>query len=368
MLLKNKIEIDKYQVGITLVEILVGLVIGMLATLVIMQVFSTFEGQKRTTTGNADAQTNGSIALFNIQRDVQMAGFGLPVFDTQNPPLKCDKTPTTTTLPTVDHDGSATTPDIGMSPLTIADGGGGASDTLSVRYSLDGATAKGGIVVQIISMSGNDAGVDNNLGCNNGDVVLLSAGNVCAMTRVNDADLAADTTHITLKNATGASAGASLACMGQWNQFTYQVVNNQLQRNDASTVAAIPFVSEIVNMQAQYGVSDVATNNQVTRWVDASGATWGAAMTVADRNRIKAVRVAVVARNGLLEKANVDGSTVCSSLNSAAPTGICAWAGTADSPAPAIDLSSDANWQKYRYRVYETIIPLRNMIWSKNTL
>jgi type IV pilus assembly protein PilW len=91
-------------------------------------------------------------------------------------------------------------------------------------------------------------------------------------------------------------------------------------------------------------------------------------MSVADRNRIKAVRIAVVARNGLLEKTNVDGSTVCSSLDSAAPTGICSWAGTAESPAPAIDLSNDANWQQYRYRVYETIIPLRNMIWSKNTL
>jgi type IV pilus assembly protein PilW len=92
------------------------------------------------------------------------------------------------------------------------------------------------------------------------------------------------------------------------------------------------------------------------------------AMTVADRNRIKAVRVAIVARNGLQEKANVDGSTVCSSLTSTGPTGICAWAGTANSPAPVIDLSNDANWQKYRYRVYETIIPIRNMIWSKNTL
>jgi type IV pilus assembly protein PilW len=368
MLLNNNTL--KHQAGLSLVEILVGLVIGMLATLVIMQVFATFEGQKRTTTGNADAQTNGAIALFSIQRDVQMAGFGLPVFDTQNPPLKCEKIPTAITPPTVDHDGNAATPDIGMSPITITDGGAaaGASDSIAIRYSLDGATAKGGIVVKINGMSANEAGVDNNLGCNNGDVVLVSAGNVCAMTTVDDTNLAADTTHITLKNASGATNGASLSCIGKWNQFTYAVVNNQLQRNDASIVAAVPLVSEIVNMQAQYGVSNVATDNQVTSWVDASGATWGAGMTVADRNRIKAVRIALVARNGLLEKANVDGSTACSSLTAADPTGICAWSGTAGSPAPTIDLSNDGNWQKYRYRVYETIIPLRNMIWSKNTL
>ena len=39
------------QAGFSLVELMVGLVIGLMATLVIMQVFSTFEGQKRTTTG-----------------------------------------------------------------------------------------------------------------------------------------------------------------------------------------------------------------------------------------------------------------------------------------------------------------------------
>ncbi|MGZ8261977.1 MAG: PilW family protein [Methylotenera sp.] len=371
-MLSNNKKVPLYQTGLSLVEILVGLVIGMLVTLVIMQVFATFEGQKRSTTGNADAQTNGSIALFSIQRDVQMAGFGLPVFDTQNPPLKCEKIPTAATLPMVDHDSNAATPDIGMSPITITDGGtaAGASDSIAIRYSTDGATSKGGIVVKIIgpAPAAPEIGVDNNLGCNDGDVVLVSAGNVCAMTKVDDANLAADTTHITLKNASGATIGASIACMGKWNQFEYSVANNQLLRHDASIVAATPFVSEIVNIQAQYGVSDVANNNQVMNWVDATGNTWGAAMTVADRNRIKAVRIAVVARNGLLEKANVGGSTACSSLTAAAPTGICAWAGTAGSPAPTIDLSNDANWQQYRYRVYETIIPLRNMIWSKNTL
>ena len=30
--------------------------------------------------------------------------------------------------------------------------------------------------------------------------------------------------------------------------------------------------------------------------------------------------------------------------------------------------SADSDWKKYRYRVFETIIPLRNVIWAKNTL
>src|SRR5471032_700320 len=69
-----------YQAGFTLVELMVGMGIGMLATVIILQVMSVFEAQRRTTTGTADAQTNGGIALYNITRELQMAGYPmLPV-------------------------------------------------------------------------------------------------------------------------------------------------------------------------------------------------------------------------------------------------------------------------------------------------
>jgi type IV pilus assembly protein PilW len=62
-------------------------------------------------------------------------------------------------------------------------------------------------------------------------------------------------------------------------------------------------------------------------------------------------------------------TTACSSITAAAPTGLCAWEGSAASPAPKINLApGDANWGRYRYRVFETVIPLRNMVWSKDTL
>ncbi|MDH4062734.1 MAG: hypothetical protein OEU94_18140, partial [Aquincola sp.] len=63
--------------GVTLIELLVGMVVGMLAVLLISQVLLVSEGQKRTTTGGADAQVNGALALYSIQRDVQMAGYGI---------------------------------------------------------------------------------------------------------------------------------------------------------------------------------------------------------------------------------------------------------------------------------------------------
>ena len=131
----------------------------------------------------------------------------------------------------------------------------------------------------------------------------------------------------------------------------------------------------MVNIQAQYGISSSVSSNQIVQWVEPTGATWGAAPTVANRNLIKAIRISVVARNAKPETYAV--SATCTQAVAPAPTtGICAWqdvAATAPittaSPAPAIDLSpGNANWARYHYKVYETIIPFRNMIWSKDTL
>ena len=127
----------------------------------------------------------------------------------------------------------------------------------------------------------------------------------------------------------------------------------------------MPILTGIINLQVQYGISASANSNTVTGWVNATS-PWDSP-TVADRNRIKAVRLAVIARSDKMEATNV--SAACSSTTTASPTGLCAWAGSSTSPAPAVDLSpADANWQRYRYRVFETVIPLRNVVWAKETL
>ncbi|TXC66591.1 hypothetical protein FSC37_14445 [Piscinibacter aquaticus] len=62
--------------GVTLVELMVGPAIGLLTVLVIAQTLFFSESQKRTTTSGADAQMNGALALYTLQRDIQMAGYG----------------------------------------------------------------------------------------------------------------------------------------------------------------------------------------------------------------------------------------------------------------------------------------------------
>ena len=63
--------------GLGLTDLMVGLAIGLLATLVIIKTDVLFETRRQSTTGIADAQMNASYALANLTRDVRMAGHGL---------------------------------------------------------------------------------------------------------------------------------------------------------------------------------------------------------------------------------------------------------------------------------------------------
>jgi type IV pilus assembly protein PilW len=373
------------QAGFTLVEIMVGLGIGMLATVVIIQVISVFEAQRRTTTGTADAQTNGAIALYNIARELQTAGY--PLIPVAASPLEC-------TALTVNGIADATTPNR-LSPVAIADGvaatGVSASDAITIRY---GASLMGGVPTQInAGLTGNVAPVVSNLGCQAGDITLITNGTNCYMSSATAVTgTTVGTMTVTLADTSGATSSLNLACLGTWHEVTYRVNGGNLERCDLPIATAtggncnlvipnvnfVPVVAGIVNLQMQYGVSATANSNQVIQWVDASG-TWSApTVTVANRNRIKGVRIAVVARNANMEAAAV--TAACSSTTLAAPTGLCAWDATSAlpspvvapfvaSPAPAIDLSAgDPNWLRYRYRVFDTIIQLRNVVWAKDTL
>lgn len=397
--------------GFSLVEIMVGLVIGLLATLVIMQAYATFEGQKRSTTGSSDAQTNGNVALYMIERDARMAGYGMSGAGMSNSPLDC--TTIYSYYKTSSSEGPI--PDLstnGLFPVSITDGGTGpgASDMVTLRF---GTSLMGGVPTHLSKTmpdSSSELNVDSTYGCANGDLIILSHGSNCTLMQLTEVqDSALKLQHnpggtpsynpsASYQNTngwpgyagrlgSGTHAGdsanpSSVSCLGTWITRTYAVVgegNTPVTSADITvrnlaardSGAYVPRVADIVNIQAQYGVSSAANNNTVSAWVNADAtatpglATW-AAPTAADRKLIKAVRIAVVARNGLLEKDTV--TTPCTTAQSTVNNGPCAWDDTGVDAAPKIDLSHDADWQRYRYRVYETIIPLRNIIWAKEGL
>lgn len=381
--MKKPIQRIAGQTGFTLVEIMVGLAIGLLATIVIMQVFSVFEAQKRTTTGSADAQTNGNIALYEIQRELQMAGYPLIPY---GQPGVADSALECATL-SINGVADTNTPNR-LSPLVITDGGvSGGSDAITLRY---GTSSNGGIPVQItaapvpstsLPSPAVDVPVTSNLGCSNSDIALIINGSACAMAAVAasgvpvaTSGVPSTTTTVSLTNnptlpANIAVAGATFSCLGNsWNEVSYAV--NTATGNLERTIGGVatPMVAGIVNLQAQYGIATTANSNQVSQWVDATGQWATPGMTLANRNRIKAIRLAVVARNAKMET-----SAVTSGCSPAAPNGPCSWSATSAnppvaSPAPLIDLSVYPNWQQYRYRVFDSITPLRNMVWYKGTL
>jgi type IV pilus assembly protein PilW len=276
------------------------------------------------------------------------------VFDTTNPALMCD---------TVNMDNGGTITSTSLSPVSIVDGGtaAGASDQIIVHY---GDSQTGGVNTGSVAYNGDAQTAFTNFfvpyldktgpgncpltlsDCTSTQYFMTTSGGTCTLAPINA------TQTIAVNPAGG------LAYIGSWNAITFAVNNDQLQRNN------IPIAPDVIDLQAQYGISATERSNVITQWVDATGATW-ASPTTANRNRIKAIHIAIVARNEQRDTGNV--TTACSSLTTADPTGLCAWAGSDTSPAPAINLA-DADWQQYRYRVFDTIIPLRNVIWSGNTL
>src|SRR6267378_2425809 len=60
--------------GFSMVELMVAMVISLIGVIIIFQVFETSEGVRRTATSGGDAQQNGAVALYFMERDLRNAG------------------------------------------------------------------------------------------------------------------------------------------------------------------------------------------------------------------------------------------------------------------------------------------------------
>ena len=65
------------QRGFGLIEIMVGVVIGLIAVLVIYQVYAVAEGFKRNTTAAGEAQQNGLFSAFVLGMEIGNGGAGM---------------------------------------------------------------------------------------------------------------------------------------------------------------------------------------------------------------------------------------------------------------------------------------------------
>lgn len=379
--------------GFSLVEIMVGMVVGLITIVVIMNSFAAFEGQKRTTSTGSDTQENGLISLQAIESDARSAGYGLIT----PKGLAC------TSMNYYENNIVAvgSFANASIAPVAVVDGGAaGGSDSVTFTAATSPIAGMPSKLNADLPDATNDPYIDNTVGFTiQQDLYLVAAPVVspgvgataipCSRLAYTSAPTDANAIYNTSSTTffpTGGypmntgyliNIGSGLNGAAGFVRTQYSVnATNDLVATDVSHMVAqssVVIASNIVNMQVQYGVAPANTqpgtaSPSVNCWTDATGNACNAEQTwnnpsAADIMRIKAIRIAVVARSSLQEKPSVAGgtcdATAASSVISTA-TGVVSWAG-----GPAVDLATaNANWRCHRYRVYQTIIPLRNVIWA----
>jgi type IV pilus assembly protein PilW len=132
---------------------------------------------------------------------------------------------------------------------------------------------------------------------------------------------------------------------------TYAITNGTLTVASAfSPNPATAVADNIVHMRALYGMDDgigsgTPGDGIVDRYITGTP----------DWRYVLAIKLAVVARSALPEKPSGGAAAVCDTTVNPVP-----WSGG------TFDVSADLNWKCYRYRVFETTVPLRNWIWKSS--
>lgn len=350
--------------GLGLVELMVGMVIGMVTLLVVTQVMQSFEGQKRTSTGGNDAQTNGALALYLLDRQIRMAGYGVA-----GPEGMYCKNGINTYYDDPD-DGEVASVSIGGAflPLQIVDGGAGA-DSIELMSSNAEFGAIPTSIVKEMPTPSSILTASSGGGLEKGDLFIIASRTGekrCTLMQLTQ-DPQATGNGFNLQHNPGSDGPYNpsnpVAVFGEANTPSYEIgdvvinfgayqnlrfvvdeANAQLVEIDPlGARPASPIVSQVVSMQAVYGVA-AEGSNVITTWEPAVG-TWVAPLDPGLAARVRAVRLAIVTRSPQYEKEMVTGDT------------LELW-----DEGPTVTLSDDA--RHYRYRVYETTVPLRNVIWS----
>ncbi len=401
------------QAGFTLVEILIALLIGLIGIVVMMQTFAVSEGFKRTATSGTDAQVNGAVALYMLEREIRMAGYGMNALMQQGCPF----------IRTWNN-ATGTGSDLRMVPFEINPAGippGDANtDTIMVAFGNSDSFVTG-----ISADQPGPAGTPNTvnfliLGGNrtsfkNGDrfvSVMPGAGPggqaSCVMHEVTRAPNpsgncgTAPPTQSEIVHAAGTYKSAYAGCANANATFNSSTgirdaggtlvplvkasMQGQLYNLGASAVKVYAvrggnltfcdwnttnctnaanytvIVNDIVSLRAVYGMN-------LTPAVNANPGdgivTWSRAPLTTNvflPSRVHAVTLQVTARSGLKEKPST-GTTCDATPNAARPDRTQDWIYQSMAGAEINLSATDPDWACYRYKLFQTSVALRNMLW-----
>lgn len=380
--------------GFSLVEVMVAMVIGMLGIIVMMQMFRVFEGQRRTTTAGDDAISAGSVTLFGLQRDLQQSGWGFGAVNL----IGCNVTGLTAgggaipLSPVTINPAAITGQDVNTDTLLIVSGNGNGVIEGAQFLAPAAANATSYTVAAPVAFADPDTGDTNAVRV----VVapqtrLAGACNLTVTTIAAQPTATSVTVSVSGGIATAIATGDRLFMLGDRPTVrAYAIRNGNLTvcdwvanncaavANNTNTAIWVPVANNVVSLRAQYGRDTTAGDMDGVPevWDRTTPTTATPISTVGSKNieacavaRRVAVRVALVARSSQPER-TFDWPALTAHVTPAAPE----WAGS-DAVAQAISATEAGNvaislpdpdptwptWQDFRYKVFQTVVPLRNV-------
>lgn len=358
--------------GFTLVELLVGMAVGVISSLVIAGVLIISNKQKQTTATGADAQTSGALATFLIERDLRMAGFGINASSL----IGCD-------IHAYDEGVSPTRSfSFTVYPLLITAGVAGAPDSITITYGSSEVGLNAPSLTQ--ANAGNNANykVDNRFGFHEGNLIVVSEDGVDSNADGRDDCTLAQVTGVpgtpgqsdniihnsgNYTNSTGQNVPArynkpgglgiaystsakiyNLGDMPVNKTYSIDTTTSQLQVIDTlSGGSAAPVAENIVMLKAMYGKDSDGDGSVDTydQTMPADTASWAGVL---------AVRLALVARSHKREDELVSPATLQIWPDMTMQSGTVI-------NGPTMDLTTEQ--RHYRYKTFHTLVPLRNQIW-----
>lgn len=364
--------------GITLIEVLVGVAIGLISMLVMFQMLSVWDARTKASSAVGDAQVAGSMAMYNVERDLKLAGMGFSPNALAPVPLGCN-------VNAFDND-TGLAADFALLPVVITDGDAmGVPDRIEVLYGTSPFLGDG---LEFASTTPTTlTATPSKFGLKRGDVAVMTMpAGVCRLIEITaDADpdihlLTFDTTpyisHYSgvlqpeVRWNSGASPPAipsgqiySLGPTPRRNAWSIDTATstlgftNRMARVNPDEFFAV--AEGVVDMKAQYGY-DANGDNRIDdgEWTKAVPADW---------TRVRAVRVALLVRSRDFAAPKGDAEAQVYKLTDAqAPRWSAGAFAMKNLNGSTGDIAGDPNnWRYYRYRVYEKVVPLRNMIWGQ---
>jgi type IV pilus assembly protein PilW len=351
------------QAGLSLVEVMVAVLIGLIGILIITQAYITGDRFNRSTLGEGGAQTNGLIALYSVERDVRLSGYGIA----NSGALGCGEIHWYYD-PAYSGSMGGTLPDIELAPVLITVTAG-EPDQITVMYGTEAERMMPSSITNFVPSS-SEVTVDGTAGFQVNDLILLVNAAGCTLGKITQVQPGPQK----LQLNPGASApynppawgsfptaygsGDMIMNLGNPIVRSYSIFNRKLRVTDGllQSGASTPrdLVDGILDMRAEYG-KDTDNDGVVDAWNNVKP------VNSAEWTGVLALRMAVLARIGNFERPSVSGGDCDATTAANAPT----WSGaTQFTKIDVVTVTSEDRC--YRYRVFETTIPLRNMIWRSS--